>query len=85
MHNSIDYILSIETFEQKYVLVKGMLQSPCLEDHMNTIGIDQSLCKGYPFEHKWLNNIKNIYQHSGKCDEQQNLNDILDSSMVLTP
>ena len=28
---------------------------------------------------------KKIYQHAGKCDDQQNLKDILDSSMVYTP
>ena len=28
---------------------------------------------------------KKIYQHAGKCDEQQNLKDILDSDMVSTP
>ena len=28
---------------------------------------------------------KNIYQHAGKCDNQQNLKDILDASMVSTP
>ena len=36
------------------------------------------------YEHKCLNNIKNIYQHSGKCDDKQNLKDILDAAMVLT-
>ena len=28
---------------------------------------------------------KNIYQHSGKCDDQQNLKDILYAAMVSTP
>ena len=62
-----------------------MLQSPCLEDNMKTIGIDQSLCKKSSFEHKCLNNIKKFYQHAGKCDDQQNLKDILDAAMVSTP
>ena len=62
-----------------------MLQSPCLEDHMKTIGIDQSIYNMSSSEHKCLNNIKNIYQHAGKCDYQQNLKDILDSDMVYTP
>ena len=26
-----------------------------------------------------------IYQHAGKCDDQQNLKDILDAAMVSTP
>ena len=62
-----------------------MLQSPCLEDHMKTIGIDQSLCNRSSFEHKCLNKIKKIYQHAGKCGDQQNLKDILDAALVLTP
>ena len=31
-----------------------------------------------------MNNIKNIYQHAGKCDDQQNLRDIVDADMVST-
>ena len=31
-----------------------------------------------------MNNIKKIYQHAGKCDDQQNLKDIIDTDMVLT-
>ena len=62
-----------------------MLQSPRLEDHMNTIGINQSLCNRYYFEHKCLNNIIYIYQHAGKCDNQKNFKDILDSVMVSAP
>ena len=32
-----------------------------------------------------MNNIKHIYQHAGKCDDQQNLKDILDAYMVSFP
>ena len=32
-----------------------------------------------------MNNIKNVYQHVGKCDDQQILKDILYAAMVLTP
>ena len=39
----------------------------------------------YSFEHNFFNNIKNIYQNAGKCDDQQNLKDTLDSAMVYTP
>ena len=28
---------------------------------------------------------KKIYQHAGKCDDQQNLKDVLDATMVSTP
>ena len=62
-----------------------MLQLPRLEYHMKTIGIDQSLCNRYSFEHKCLNSIKNIYQHAGKCDKQQNSNDLIDNFIVSTP
>ena len=66
-------------------MIKCMLQSPRLEDHIKTIGIDQSLCNRSSFEHKCLNKIKKIYQHAGKCEDQQNLKDILDAALVFTP
>ena len=62
-----------------------MLKSPRLEDHMKTIGIDKSLCNWSYFEQTCLNNIKKIYNHAGKCDDQQNLKAILDAAMVPTP
>ena len=34
LNKVIDYILSIDTFEQRRVVIKGMLQLPRLEDHM---------------------------------------------------
>ena len=70
----IDSILSINTFEQQCVVIKCMLQSSRLEDHMKNIGIDQSSFTRSSFEHRCMNNIKKIYQHAGKCDDQQNLN-----------
>ena len=32
-----------------------------------------------------MNNIKEIYQHAGKCDDQQKLKYIIDDDMVSTP
>ena len=32
-----------------------------------------------------MNNIKNIYQHAGKRDDEQNIKNILDAVMVSTP
>ena len=32
-----------------------------------------------------MNNIKKIYQHAGKCDDQQNLKDIIYDAIVSTP
>ena len=61
-----------------------MLEPPRLEDYMKTIGIDQSLWNRSSFEKKCLNNIKKIYQHVGKWDDQQNLRDIIDAAIVST-
>ena len=82
---AVDYILSIDTFEQQCAVIKGMLQSPRLEEYMKTIGIDQSLCNISSFEHKCLNKIIKMYQHVGQCKDQQNLRYILDADMVSTP
>ena len=51
---------------------------------MKTIMLDQSLSNRPTVEHNILNNIKKMYQHTGKCDDQQNLKDILDTAMVST-
>ena len=56
----IDYVLSIGTFEQQCIVLKGMLQSPQLKDHIQTIGIDQYLSKNAIYEHKCLENIKKL-------------------------
>ena len=52
---------------------------------MKTIGIDQSSFNISTFEHRCMNNIKKIYQHAGKCDDQQNLKDIIDADILSTP
>ena len=39
MTKVIDYVLSIDTFEKQCVVLKGMLQSLQLKDHVQTIGI----------------------------------------------
>ena len=81
----VDSVLRIDTFEQQFVLLKDMLQSPCLKDHVNTIGIDQSLSNNALFEHKCLQNINKIYKHSGKCEYQQQFKYINKAAMVYTP
>ena len=43
IHKVVDYVLSVNTFENKCVMLKGMLQSPHLKYHMKTVGIYQSL------------------------------------------
>ena len=68
MTKLIDYVLSMDKFEQKCVVLKGMLQSPRLKDQVQTIGIDQSLSNNAIYEHKYLENIKKKYKQAGKCD-----------------
>ena len=52
---------------------------------MKTIGIYQSVYNRASFEHKFLNNIKYINKHIGKCDEQQKFKYILEAAMFSTP
>ena len=40
LNKAIDSILPIDTFEQQSVVIKCMLKSSRLEDHMKTISID---------------------------------------------
>ena len=65
LNKVIDTILSINTFEQKCVVIKFMLQPSRLGDHTKTIGIDQSSFTRSYFEHRCMDNIKKIYQHAG--------------------
>ena len=58
----INYVLSIDTFEQQCVVLKSMLQSPRLKYHVQTIGIDQSLINNALYEYKCLENVKKIYK-----------------------
>ena len=52
---------------------------------MKTIGIDQSSFTRSSFEHRCMKNINYIYQHAGKCDDQQNLKDIIEAAILSTP
>ena len=52
---------------------------------MKTIGISQSLSNSSSFENNCLNNVENIYQYAGKCDDQQKCKDILEAAMVSNP
>ena len=81
---AIDYFLSIDTFEQKCAVLKGMLQSLRLIDHVKTIGIYQSLINDTLYEHKCLQNINKLYKHDGKCDDQKQFKDIHEAAMVST-
>ena len=85
LNKFIDSIIYIDIFEQQCVVIKCMLQSSRLEDHMKTIGIYQSSFTMSNFEHRCMNNVKYIYQHSGECDDQQNLKDFLEDALLSTP
>ena len=51
---------------------------------MKNIGIDQSLRNSYLSGHVGFQNFKKLYQHAGKCDNQQQFKDIFESDMVST-
>ena len=70
MTKVIDSFLTINKFEQQCVVLKGMLQSPQLKDHVQTIGIHPFLSNNAIYEHKSLENIKKLYKQAGKCDDQ---------------
>ena len=52
---------------------------------MKTIGIYRSSLTGYSFEHRCMNKIKKKYQHAGKFDDQQDIKDIIDATLLSTP
>ena len=85
MTKVIHCVISIDKFEQKYVVIKIMFQSPRFKDHMNNIGIDQSLINCALFEHRCLQSINKLYHHYGKCDNKQPFKDILETAIVSTP
>ena len=85
MTNVIDCVLLNDTFEQQCVVLKGMLQFPCLKYSMETIVIHQSLSNSALFEHICLKNTKKLYKPSAKNDDQQQLKDILVAAMVSAP
>ena len=80
----VDCVISIDTFEQQCVVLKGMLQSMRLKYHVQTIDIDPYLSNNAIYEHKCLENIKKWYKKAGKCEDQQKFKDILEAAMVST-
>ena len=84
MDNVVDFVISINKFEQQWFVLKCMLQSPRLKYHMNTIGIDQSLSNSALFEHRWLQNINKSYKLAGKWNNHQQFKYIIESTMVST-
>ena len=84
MTKVIDYVLSIDTFEQQCVVLKGMLQSPRPKYYVQTIVIDQYLSNSAIYEYKYLENIKHLYKKYGKYDNQQQFKYIFEAAMVST-
>ena len=62
-------------------MLKGVLQSPLLKDHVHIVGIDQSLSNNALYEQKCLKNINKLYKQSGKCDKQKQFKDILEADL----
>ena len=54
----VDYVLLVDTFEHQFIVLKGMLQSQQLKDHVHTIGIYQSLINNALYEHNVFESIK---------------------------
>ena len=83
--NKVIYcVLFIGKFEQQYVVIKVVLQSLRLKYQVKTIGIDQSLRNSALFIHICLQNINKLYKHAGKCNNQQQFKDIIETAMVST-
>ena len=51
---------------------------------MKTICIEPYLFTKSSFEQLFINSLKKIYQHAGKCDDQQNIKDIIYADMLST-
>ena len=62
-----------------------MLQSLRLKYHTKIIGIYQYLRNSALFEQICLQNIKKLYQYSGKCDNHHQYKAITEAYMVSTP
>ena len=62
-----------------------MLQSPRLKDHVQTIGIDQSLRNNALYERRCIETPNKSYNQDGKCDDQKQIKYILESAMVYNP
>ena len=75
----------MDSFEQKCVIIKGLLLSKRLEKHMVDIGFDQSLSNSDLYKHRCLENIKKLYKTAGKYEDQQHYKTMIESAMVSTP
>ena len=60
--NVIDTIIEINSFKQKCFIIKELLQSEQLKQHIVIIGMNQSLSNSDLYEHRCLKNIKKLYK-----------------------
>ena len=84
MTKVIDLIIEIHSFEHQCVIMKGLLQPKQLKQYIVTIGVYQSSRNSAIYEHRCLENIKNLCKSSGKHDDQQQYKAILEAAMVST-
>ena len=81
----IDTILDIDSFEKQCVIIKYLLQSERLKQHMVIIDVEQSLRNSGFYGHICLGITQKLYNSAGKCDDQQQYKAILEAAMVSTP
>ena len=55
-----------------------LLQLEQLKEHMVTIGIEKSLRNSAIYEHLYLENIKKLYKHADKCDNQHHYKAVIE-------
>ena len=84
LNKVIDTIIEIDSFEKQCVILKGLLYSEQLKQHMVIIGVDQSLSNIALYKHICLENIKTLYKLTRKCDYQHQYKAITKAAMVYT-
>ena len=78
-------ILGIELFEKQFFILKDLLHSDRLKQHIVTIVIDPLLSNSEMYEHRCMKNINKLYTSSGKCNDQHHYKFIIELAMVSTP
>ena len=81
----IDTILDIDSIQHGFVILKGLLQSELLKQHMVVLGVVQSLSNSALYKHRCLGNIKKLYKSAGKCYDRQKYKVVIESTMVSNP
>ena len=81
----VDLILDIESFEQKHFILKGLLQSDQLKQHMVIILICQLSNDSAMYEHSCLKNINKLCTSAVKCDNQHKYKAIIELVMFSPP